>query len=42
MADDQRERIPGLYSRETEGPTTMLFSLEGGDNTKGSVIGRRA
>ena len=35
------ERISGLYSRKTEGPTTMLFSLEGGD-AKGSIIGRRA
>ena len=41
MADDESETVPGLCSRETEGPTTMLFSLEGGD-TKGSVIGRRA
>ena len=30
MVDDKRERIPGLCSRETEGPSTMLFSLEGG------------
>ena len=41
MADDEREIIQGLCSRETEGPTTILFSLEGGD-TKCSVIGRRA
>ena len=37
MEEDERERIPGLHSTETEGPTTMLFSLEGGD-VKGSVI----
>ena len=41
MAEDVRERISGLCSRETEGLSTMLFSLEGGD-AKGSVIGRRA
>ena len=35
------ERISGLYSRKTEGPTTMLFSLEGGD-AKGSITGRGA
>ena len=28
MVDDERERIPGLCSVETEGPSTMLFSLE--------------
>ena len=38
---EQRELIPGLYSRKTEGPTTMLLSFEGGD-AKGSIIGRRA
>ena len=31
MTEDTRERIPGLCSRETEGPSTMLFCLEGGD-----------
>ena len=41
MADSKRERIPGLYSRKTEGPTTMLFSFEGAD-AKSSIIGRRA
>ncbi|WP_419628872.1 hypothetical protein, partial [Thiolapillus sp.] len=41
MTERKRERIPGLYSRKTEGPTTMLFSFEGGD-AKGSIIGRRA
>ena len=41
MTESERERIPGLYSRKTEGPTTMLFSFKGGD-TKGSIIGRRA
>ena len=39
--DSKRERIPDLYSRKTEGPTTMLLSFEGGD-AKGSIIGRRA
>ena len=41
MTESKRERIPGLYSRKTEGPTTMLLSFEGGD-AKGSIIGRRA
>ena len=41
VSDDGREIIPGLYSRETEGATTLLFSLEVGD-AKGSVIRRRA
>ena len=42
MTESKRERIPGLYSRKTEGPiATMLFSFEGGD-AKGSIIGRRA
>ena len=41
MTESKRERIPGLYSRKTEGPITMLFSFEGGD-AKGSIIGRRA
>ena len=40
MTESKRERIPGLYSRKTEGPTTMLFSSEGGD-VKGSIIRRR-
>ena len=31
MTESKRERIPGLYSRKTEGPTIMLFSSEGGD-----------
>ena len=31
MMEGKRERIPGLYSRETEGLTTMLFSFEVGD-----------
>ena len=41
MTESKRERIPGLYSRKAEGPTTMLFAFEGGD-AKGSIIGRRA
>ena len=41
MADDERERSPGLCSRETDGPTTMQFTLEGVD-TKSFVIGGRA
>ena len=41
MTESERERSPGLYSRKTEGPTTMLLSFEGGD-AKGSIIGRRA
>ena len=40
MTESKRERIQGLYSRKTEGPTTMLFSFEGGD-AEGSIIGRR-
>ena len=39
--DSKRERIPDLYSRKTEGLTTMLFSFEGGD-AKCSITGRRA
>ena len=30
MTESKRERIPGLYSRKTEGPTTMLFSFKMG------------
>ena len=41
MMDSKRERIPDLYSRKTEGLTTMLFSFEGGD-AKCSITGRRA
>ena len=41
MTESKRERIPCLHGRKTEGPTTMLFSFEGGDE-KGSTIGRRA
>ena len=41
MTESKRENIPGLYSRKTEGPTTMLFSFESGD-AKGSIIRRRA
>ena len=41
MTESKRERIPGFYSRKTEGPTTMLFSFEGED-AEGSIIGRRA
>ena len=43
MADDWelREIIPGLCSRETDGPTTMLCSLQGG-GANSYVIGRRA
>ena len=40
MADDERGRIPGLCSVETEGPSTMLFSLVEGGDTEGSVIRR--
>ena len=42
MMKSERERIPGLYSRETEGMATMLFSFESGD-AKSSLIwsGRR-
>ena len=40
-ADDERERIPSFSSREIESPTTMLFSLEGGD-ADSYVIGKRA
>ena len=36
----ERERIPGLYSRETEGPATILLSFEVGD-AKSSIFGRR-
>ena len=41
MTESERERIPGLYSRETEVPTNMLFSFEGG-GVNSSIIGRRA
>ena len=41
MTESERERIPGLYSRRTEGPTTMLLSFQGRD-TKSSTIGRSA
>ena len=41
MTGSKREGIRGLYSRKTEGPTTMLFSFKGGD-AKGPIIGRRA
>ena len=41
MTESKTKRIAGLYSRKTEGPTTMLLSFEGGD-AKGSTIGRRA
>ena len=41
MTESKTKRIAGLYSRKTEGPTTMLLSFEGGD-AKGSIIGRRA
>ena len=37
----ERARILGSYSRESKGPTTMLFSFEGGD-AKSSTIRRRA
>ena len=37
--ESERERIPGLYSRETEGLATLLFSFEGGD-AKSCIIGR--
>ena len=40
MTESKRERIPGLYSRRTEGTSTILFSFAGGDG-KGSIIGRR-
>ena len=40
MTESETERIPGLYSRKTEGTSTMLFSFEGGD-AKSSIIGRR-
>ena len=40
MTESERERIPGLYSRKTEGTTTLLFAFEGGD-AKGSIVGRR-
>ena len=40
MTENEREKIPGLYSRKTEDSTTMLFSFEGG-HAKGSIIGRR-
>ena len=41
MTGSKREGIRGLYSRKTEGPTTMLFSFKGGD-AKGSIIRRIA
>ena len=41
MTKSKRDRIPSLYSRKTEGLTTMLFSFEGED-AKGSIIGRGA
>ena len=31
MMEIEREKIPGLYSRETQGLTTMLFPFEGED-----------
>ena len=31
LADSERERITGLYSKETEGLNTRLLSVEGGD-----------
>ena len=41
MTESKWERFPGLYSRETEGPTTMLFSFDSWD-AKSSIIGGRA
>ena len=41
MTENKRDRIPSLFSRKTEGPTTMLFSFESGD-AQGSIIRRRA
>ena len=41
MTESKRERIPGLYSRKTESPTSILFSFKGGD-AKGFIIGGRA
>ena len=41
MTNSERERILALYSREREGPTSMLFSSERG-NGKSSLIRRRA
>ena len=41
MTESKWEGVPGLYSRETERRTNMLFSFEGGD-AKSSIIGRRA
>ena len=38
MTESKKARTPGLYSRKTEGLTSMLFSFEGGD-VKGSIIG---
>ena len=40
MTENESERIPGMYSRETDDPTTMLSSFEGGD-AKSYMIGRR-
>ena len=46
MTESKRERIPGLFSRKTEGATTMLFFVFvfvfEGEDAKGSIIGRRA